>query len=245
MVNDPILRIGEAGLETTDQKVKALMNRMVNAETPGFKGSDVVIRSFPLELAAAQQKIESQKPQVEGTFYSHVQGSLIRTGRPLDMALGADGFFCVMGDWGEGYTRDGRFTLDAEGKLVTTAGGYPVLGRSGPIYLPPGSEVSITENGEVHSEGQHIDIIRVVKFDSKAELQSLNGSVFRDPSSRLVLSEVASPRIVQGYVEASNVNIVDDMMQLVYLNRLYNIDAKIVATRDTILSRANEMGRVQ
>ena len=89
MVNDPILRIGEAGLETTDQKVRALMNRMVNAQTPGFKSSDVIVRSFPLELEAAEDKLQSQQPQVDGTFYNHIQGSLIRTGKPTDFALGA------------------------------------------------------------------------------------------------------------------------------------------------------------
>jgi len=245
MVNDPILRIGEAGLETTDEKVKALMSRMVNAQTPGFKSSDVAIRSFPVELEAAQQKLQSQKPQIDGTFYNHLQGSLIRTGGPTDLALGAEGFFVILGEWGEGYTRDGRFTRDAEGKLVTTVGNYPVLGQSGPIFIPPGSDINISENGEIRIDGQLLDVLRVVNFPNKQELESLNGSIFRDPGNRMLLTEVVAPRIVQGYIEASNVNIVDEMMQLIYLNRIYNLDTKIVSTRDTTLSRAIEMGKVQ
>ena len=245
MVNDPILRIGEAGLETTDQKVRALMNRMVNAQTPGFKSSDVIVRSFPLELEAAEDKLQSQQPQVDGTFYNHIQGSLIRTGKPTDFALGADGFFVILGDWGEGYTRDGRFSVDPEGRLVTTVGNFPVLGQSGPIIIPPGSDINVAEGGEIRADGQLLDNLRVVNFDRKQELESLNGSIFRDPGNRLLMTEVTAPRIVQGYVEASNVNIVDEMMQLIYVNRVYNMDTKIVSTRDSILSRAIEMGKVQ
>lgn len=239
------MRIGQSGLETTDEKVKSLMNKMVNAETPGFKGSEVVVRSFPLELQAAEKKLQSEEPRVEGTFYNHIKGSLMRTGGKTDLALGSDGFFVVLGQWGEGYTRDGRFTLDSEGKLISTVGKFPLLGQNGPIIIPPGTSIEISQNGEVRAGDNLIDRIRVVNFDSLQDLESVNGSIFKNPEGRLNPIEVESPRIVQGYIEASNVNVIDQMMELIYLNRIYNIDTKIVQTRDANLSRALEMGKIQ
>ena len=161
-MTDPILKIGQSGLETTDERVKSLVNKMVNAETPGFKGSDVVIRSFPLELEAAQKKISAEQPQVEGTFYSQLKGSLVRTGGVTDFALGSDGFFVLSCPWGEGYTRDGRFTVDNEGKLVSTAGNFPLLGQNGPIIIPPGSAIELSQTGEIRVDGTVVDRIRVV-----------------------------------------------------------------------------------
>lgn len=244
-MTDPILKIGQAGLETTEEKVKALTNRMVNAETPGFKGSEVVVRSFPLELAQAEKRLQSQQPKVEGTFVNYTRGSLIRTGNPTDLALGADGFFVVLCPWGEGYTRDGRFEVDAQGRVVSTVGKYPLLGQSGPILVTPGSTVSISQIGEVKSDQTVSDRIRVVNLQNKQDLEQVSGSIFRSNSSQTELLEMESPRLVQGYVEASNSNIVDEMMNLILLNRIYNLDTKIVSTRDTMLSRAIEMGRTQ
>jgi flagellar basal body rod protein FlgG len=244
-MTDPILRIGQSGLETTEEKVKSLTNKMVNAETPGFKGSEILVRSFPLELQAAEKRLQSEEPKVEGTFYNHLHGSLIRTANPTDLALGSDGFFTVLCPWGEGYTRDGRFTLDAEGRLVSTVGNYPLMGQNGPIIVTPGTEIEISQLGDVKAGKTLVDRIRVVDFPAKQNLESVNGTIFRDASGQLEVREVDSPRIVQGYVEASNVSVIDSMMEMIYLSRIYNLDAKIISTRDTSMSRAIEMGKVQ
>jgi flagellar basal body rod protein FlgG len=244
-MTDPILRIGQSGLETTDERVKSVINKMVNAETPGFKESDVMIRSFPLELEAAQNKIKAEQPQVEGTFYKQIKGSLVRTGGATDFALGSDGFFVLSCPWGEGYTRDGRFSIDSDGKLISTAGHFPLLGQNGPIVVPPGSEIELSQTGEIRVNGTIIDRIRVVKVDNLQNLESLNGSLFRSSGADQNFVEVDSPRLVQGYVEASNSNIVDQMMELVAINRIYDLDAKIIATRDQSLTKALDMGKMQ
>ena len=96
-MSDRILEIGEAGLETTDQRVRKLMDNLVNSEVPGYKKSDTVVRGFPLELEAAQQRLSSVKPQTEGTFYSNLQGALIKTDGKLDLALASDGYFVLAG----------------------------------------------------------------------------------------------------------------------------------------------------
>lgn len=242
-MTDRILEIGEAGLESTDQKVRKLMDNMVNSEVPGYKKSEAVVRSFPLVLEEASRKIAPEKPQVEGSFYSHIQGALIKTDNKLDLALGGDGYFVVAGPWGEGYTRDGRFRLDNEGRLLSVAGNFPVLGKMGPIVVTPGAEVEFTQDGKVKVDKVEVDQVRVVMPEQKDALESLNGSIFQRKDPRIVLQEIENPRIIQGYVETSNVNVIDQMMEMIYLERTYNLDAKIIATRDANLSRALELGR--
>lgn len=245
-MSDPIFEIGQAGLQTTEEKVESLVNRMVNAETPGFKGSEVVVRSFPLELEAAEKKYQSEVPRVESTFTNYEKGTLLNTKNPTDFALSSDGFFVVLGAWGEGYTRDGRFTADSEGRLVSTAGKFPLIGANGPIMIPPGaSSIEMDQSGNLSADGKLIDRIRVVKFDSTQDLEPVNGSVFKNAEGKLNLTEVEAPRILQGYVEGSNVKAVDQMMELVVLNQLYNINTKIIQVRDGELTRALEMGKMQ
>lgn len=244
-MSDPILEIGAAGLETTDEKVKSLVNRMVNAETPGFKSSDVSVRSFPLELEAAQNKLSSQKPTVDGTFYNHLQGALIRTGKSTDLVIGTSGFFTIACPWGEGYTRDGRFSIDKDGRIVSTAGNFPLLGKNGPITVNPSSQIQISETGEIRADSIIVDNIRVVDFDDKQSLESVNGVIFKSSNNNAAVKDVENPRIGQGYIEASNAKAVDQMIDLIYLSRLYNLDTKIISIRDASLGKAMEIGRMQ
>ncbi|MBI5078940.1 flagellar hook basal-body protein [Candidatus Saganbacteria bacterium] len=241
--HDRILQIGEAGLEATDQRVRKLMDNIVNSEVPGYKKSDAVVKAFPLELEAATQKISPMLPQVEGSFYSNIQGALVKTGGKLDLALAGDGYFVLAGPWGEGFTRDGRFRLDKDGRLLTVAGNYPVLGRDGPIVVTPGAEVEFSQEGEVRVDGVVVDRVRVVVPEQKSALENLSGSVFKKKAPFSVLQEIENPRVIQGYIEASNVDVIDQMMEMIVLERLYNLSSKVVATRDANLSRAMELGR--
>ncbi|PIS29998.1 hypothetical protein COT42_03900 [Candidatus Saganbacteria bacterium CG08_land_8_20_14_0_20_45_16] len=242
-MGDRILEIGEAGLETSDQKVRKLMDNMVNAEVPGYKKSDAIVRSFPLELAAATDKLSAMKPEVTGSYSNDEQGALIKTDGKLDVALGGEGYFVINGPWGEGYTRDGRFRLDKEGRLLTVAGNLPVLGESGQIVVTPGSMVEIGPTGDIKVDGEIIDRLQVVKPELPQMLESLNGSIFKKKDNQTVLLEVNQPRVIQGFIETSNVNIVDQMMELIYLERIYNIGTKMIQTRDANLARAMELGR--
>lgn len=242
-MTDKIFEIGEAGLESSDQRVRKLMDNMVNSEVPGYKKSEAIIRGFPLELEAATQRISSVKPQIDGTFYNHIQGALIKTDNKFDLALGSDGYFVLAGPWGEGYTRDGRFRLDQDGRLLTVAGNYPVLGENGPIIVSQGADVEVNQTGEIKVDGMVIDRIRVANPEDQDSLISLNGSIFKRKDAYSVMQEIEAPRIIQGYVEASNVNIIEQMVEMVALERTYKINAETIKTRGEMLTRAMELGR--
>jgi len=246
-LTDKIFEIGDSGIEAAEERAKSLMNNMVNAETPGYRKSDVTVKAFPLELEAAEArqkgKIGPMAPKVEGAYYSHAPGALVRTGNDTDLAIGGDGFFVIEGPFGEGYTRDGRFALDKEGRLVTAMAGHAVVGRGGPIVLPPGSKIQITQTGDIKVDDEILANLRVVTIDDPTKLESLGGSIFRNPGTAAV-RETDAPRIIQGYIESSNVSMVDAMMELVVLSRTYNINTKIISTRDGNLSRALDMARM-
>ncbi len=240
-MTDRIFRIGASGIESSEERMKALMSNMVNAQTPGYRKADVVTRAFPLEFEEALKKA-AMEPVVEGSYYNQSPGSLIRTGGKTDIAISGDGFFVVEGEWGEGYTRDGRFTLDKEGRLVSIVGNFPLLGEAGPIIIPSNATIEITQTGQVKADDIIVDRIRMVKVDDPNSLESVNGSIFRNPGN-LRISNVEAPRVIQGYIESSNASMIDAMMELVMLSRIYNIDTKIISTRDAALTRALELGK--
>jgi flagellar basal-body rod protein FlgF len=241
-VGDKILEVGGAGIEGADAKVKALMNNMVNSETPGYRKSDVVIKSFPTYLDAAERRSSTQVPRIEGTYYNQTPGTLLRTGNKTDLSIGGEGFFVVETPQGEGYTRDGRFTLNRDGKLVTAAGNYPVMGMSGPIMVNPGDEIEFSGDGKMRVNGVEVNTVKVVKFADMTALTPINGSVFKaNDQAEMEINQ--TPRIVTGYVEASNVNIIEEMMNLIYLSRVYGIDSKIVSNREAMMTKAMDIGK--
>ncbi len=239
---DKILEVGGAGIEGADAKVKALMNNVVNSETPGYRKSDVVIKAFPTYLEQAQVRSSTSVPQIEGVHYDQTPGTLLRTGNNLDVAIGGEGFFAVQTPQGERYTRDGRFVLDQNGRLLSVAGDYPVMGLGGPIMVQPGDKIEFTNEGKVMVNGQEMNTLKVVNFNDTSSLLPVTGALFKaDDNAQIAIND--APRIVSGYVEASNSNVIEETMNLIYLNRLYQTNAKVVTSRETMFTRALDMGR--
>ena len=242
-MSDRIFDIGGAGIDAADERVKSMMNNLVNAETPGFRKTDVVQKAFPLELEAAEKRLSTMKPMVEAAYYDHLHGALVRTGNPTDMAIGGDGFFVVAAPWGDGYTRDGRFIVNNNGELVSLSGNYQLMGQKGPIVVPPGSSITISNAGEVKVGDVVVDRIRVVQVPDTATLDSVSGAMFRATDSTVNIEEVSSPNMIQGYVESSNVSMMDEMMNMVTISHLYDVNVKLIQTRDASLASADTMGK--
>lgn len=242
-MNDRIYEISRSGLSDADDRMKQLMNDVVNARTPGFKKSESVTRSFPLELKDAQNRLlGGEAPRSEGTFYSHIQGALVPTKQPWDLAIGSQGFFVLQGPQGLIYTRDGRFKITPDGNVVSMANNYPLLGTYGQIVVDPMKKNEVSEQGEVRCEGEIINKIRIVNFENIQQLQSYNGVLFysSEPVGEI---DVVDPRIVTGYIEAANANIAEEMMDMYALRQHYNFNVKVIEARNQMLNRAQEMSR--
>jgi flagellar basal-body rod protein FlgF len=241
-LGDRILEVGAAGIEGADAKVRVMMNNMVNSETPGYRRSDVVIKSFPTYLEEANIRSASQVPQVESVAYDQRSGALLRTGNDTDIAIGGPGFFVIQTPQGTCYTRDGRFVLDAEGRLVTVSGNYPVSGLQGQIVVTPGSKLDINQDGTIQVDGLPVNSLMIADFKDPSVLTPITGSLFKAKDGVSPQTQ-ASPRVVAGYVESSNVNVIEEMVNLINLSHVYTLDTKIVANREALLSKAMEMGK--
>lgn len=243
-MNDRIYEISRSGLTDADDRMKQLMNDVVNARTPGFKKSESVTRSFALELEEANHRLKGgEVPRSEGTFFSHIQGALVPTKQPWDLTIGSDGFFVLQGPQGLIYTRDGRFRVLSDGSIVSVGGNYPLLGSYGPVVIDPKKPCEISGIGEVRSGDEIVNKIRISNFENVNLLKSYNGVLFYNPSL-VGETEVADPKIVRGYLEAANANIAEEMMNMYSLRQQYNFNAKVIEIRNQMLSRAQEMSRV-
>ena len=109
--------------------------------------------------------------------------------------------------------------------------------------MEPGARIEVSAAGAIRINGEVVDNVRIVSIDDPNLLESVNNSVFRAKGEFVNVVEIESPRIIQGYIESSNVSMIDEMSKLVILSRIYGINAKVISTRDGMLTRALEMGR--
>jgi flagellar basal-body rod protein FlgG len=186
---------------------------------------------------------------VASTSKDFTQGQLSSTGQPLDVAIQGDGFFEVQRPDGTiGFTRDGSFKLNAQGQVVTIDG-MPIL--SGFQSVPAGSSVTIAENGQVtvqNSSGTQSFRLTLSRFANPSGLQSLGGNQYSETAASGT-PETGAPgeggfgSTIQGYIEGSNVNIVEEMVNLIVAQRAYEINSKSVQSSDEMLQNVANMKR--
>ncbi|GHV73037.1 flagellar basal body rod protein FlgG [Spirochaetia bacterium] len=183
------------------------------------------------------------------------QGSMKETENDFDIALDGKGFFTVMTPWGERYTRNGAFILGKEGYLETKEG-YPVMGENGPLQVKA-NNFQVDKEGGVWINAQYadpalmvgrenntwddtvlLDKLKLVSFDLDRYLQKQGTSLYRatDTSGEAQIMERGqSPRVVQGFVETSNVDPVLEMVQMIEVNRAYEANQKVIQSEDSML----------
>lgn len=196
------------------------------------------------------------------TVKSYARGNLQSTGNPLDMALDGNGFFVIQGPTGPVYTRDGAFKVslneDGEAKLVT-ADGYPVLNTDDEEIILPAevnlSELLVSDDGRlsyVNVDGEMEDLeqqIKIVQFRNSPGLEDIgNNFVKQTTASGAPLIEAdgdvtSRTKIVQRFLETSNVQVVDEMVSLIIAQRAYDVNSKSIQTSDQMLEQANNLKR--
>ncbi|WP_041701344.1 flagellar hook-basal body protein [Gottschalkia acidurici] len=171
-------------------------------------------------------------------------GSYIKTGNDLDFAIKGQGFFKVQSQDGQiYYTRDGSFTINNEGTLMTKDGKI-VLGQDGPIQLQ-GNEIELHENGSIFSNGQLIDMLNIVQVNNKEDLRKQGDNLYAAVENSQIQEAPFTGEVVNGYIEGSNVNVIKEMVNMITAFRNYESSQKIITTQDELLGKVvNDLGRV-
>jgi len=209
-----------SGLMTRTQALDIVANNLANLNTAGYKRETEFYEALTAAMhgggkLGALNSAVNQFGILSGQSFVMSPGNLNQTGNPLDLALQGDGFFVVKGPQGPLYTRNGKFMVDNKGHLLTSEG-YPVMGVGGPITLPPG-KVSVGSDGTISVGDAIAGKIQVVHFPPKTQLQAEGGSNFTAPAGAAVISPAAHVR--EGFLESSNVNPVDEEVNLVTMQR--------------------------
>lgn len=255
-----------SGMINEMNRMDVMTNNLANADTNGYKKEGATAQTFDEQLAV---KIKDQSDlglpkrlggmypgvKIGETYTDYSQGSFQVTDSQYDIALDGDGFFAISftnknGETSVKYTRDGAFTVNTQGYLVTKDGDY-VLSQAGAnntdpaayIQIDPNLPFTIDEQGNIHQNEQVIGQIGVIDFEDYNYLAKYGENLYQ-PVDGATLAP-ANVRVRQGYIEASNVNVVTEMVNMITITRAYESNQKVIQTVDSMLDRAvNNVGRV-
>ncbi len=232
-----------SGAKATEIQLDVIANNIANAQTTGFKQMSL---SFKSELDKNQstndEMSKAQAPVREGkTYVSNTQGAVTRTGNPFDLAIQGDGYFAVQTQDGPRYTRNGSFTLDKSGNLITSRGDM-ILSSSGPMQIPEGKDIVIASDGQVSADQEVLGQIQVVAFDSSSNLKAEGGNYFSADGA----APASNPQfsLAQGHLESSNVNIMENITRLIQVTRTYEALQKTVAKQIESAKMANQLAKI-
>jgi flagellar basal-body rod protein FlgF len=206
---------------------------LANVNTSGYKRqrlafSEVLATRLPAnDRPGGWVAIGDQRTQLE-------QGAVGGTGNPLDLAIEGDGFFVIQTSRGERYTRNGGFSLKADGTLITPTGDA-VLGEGGPVQIT-GQKVEVASDGSVRSDLGELGRIRIVRFIEPRQVVKEGANLFvtTPPNVQAAGDNV---RIVQGSLEQSNMSPIDGMISLITINRQFETYQRAMSLMDSATER--------
>jgi flagellar basal-body rod protein FlgG len=251
--------------------VDTISNNLANINTTGFKKESVEFKSLLYQTIQEQSYDNNGDPKPSGIqvglgvrnsaiISQYTQGTLVETGNDFDLAITGKGFFMVQTqDGSTAYTRNGSFQLanGAGGVTLATSDGYPVLDTNGEAITLDGtynaSDLTINEQGELcypDDTGVAVSIgiqIGIAQFNNPSGLLKMSNSLLRETDAsgtpRLESEDTALQQstIKQGYLESSNVQAVDEMVNLIVAQRAYEMNSKIITASDEMLQQANNL----
>lgn len=260
MINS--LFTAKTGMEAQQTQLDVISHNLANVSTAGYKRATAVFQDLiyqNLRQAGAQTTEGSQRPtalqiglgvQTVGTTTNFSQGNLQQTNNPLDVAIDGNGFFEVLqADGTTGYTRDGSFKVDAQGQLVNT-NGLPVAGG---ITIPPNaSSVSISADGVVsvvmpgNPAAQAVGNLSMSTFTNPAGLERIGQNLYIETAAS-GQPQQGTPGmdglglVQQGYLEGSNVNVVQELVTMIQTQRAYEMNSKAIQTSDQMLAKLAQL----
>lgn len=233
---DKMLYVSMTGASQNTMAMRAHSNNLANVSTTGFRRDFEQARSMPVfgDTFPARVFAMSERP---GTDFT--PGSLQETGNDMDVAVDGPGWIAVQSaDGSEAYVRTASLKIDALGQL-RTGNGLPVLGNGGPIAVPPEQKVEIGQDGtisvralgEAPSVMAEVDRIKMVNPDPKSIEKGLDGLI-RVKEGQPPAAVDANVRVTSGFLEASNVNAVEEMTSILSLSRQFELHVKMMRTAE-------------
>jgi flagellar basal-body rod protein FlgF len=231
---------------TLRRELDIAANNLANVDTAGFKMEQLLI--------ATEEGQRARNLGIEGgarfVFDTGVgrdfgQGTLSQTGNTFDFGIEGDGFFAVGGPEGERYTRDGRFSTDATGRLIT-AQGLPVLGEGGSeiVLDPTKGPPSVSVDGVISQGAERVGRLQTVEFSALSVLSKDGDGLYINTSNETPSPSTES-RVHQGMVEGSNVQPIIEITNLIEISRAYERMAKLIDQANDLNRRSVErLGRV-
>lgn len=250
------------GMEAQQLNLNTISNNLANVNTTGYKRSKIEFQDmlYQQQRAAGSDTSASNVvpagvelgngARVVSTAKVFSQGQLKQTDDKLDIALQGDGFLEVqMPDGSKAYTRDGSLKLSADGK-VTTSDGLPVLSGFQPIAVGS-TDIAIAANGQVtvsSAKGKQTFRIELTRFNNAAGLTSMGGNLYSEtPASGAPQAgkpgEEGFASINQGFLETSNVNVAEEMVNMIMAQRAYEVNSKSIQSSDEMLQTVNQLKR--
>mgnify|MGYP000957544458 FL=1 len=254
---DASMWVAKTGLDAQQTRMNVISNNLANVNTTGFKRDRAVFEDLlyqNIRQAGGQTGANTQAPtglmlgtgvRVVATEKQHAQGNMVNTTNPLDLAIAGEGFFQVAQPDGTiGYTRDGNFKLSNTGQIVTASGAL----LQPAITIPTtASTVTFGRDGTVSIEltaggSQVIGQIQVARFVNPSGLESKGQNLLKEtPASGapqvLQPGTTGAGSLMQGTLEASNVNVVEEMVNMIETQRAYEINSKAISERSGNLGR--------
>ena len=260
MINS--LWISKTGMEAQQMQLDVISNNLANVSTNGFKKSHAVFEDLMyqnLRQVGSNTSEQSTLPsglqvglgvRTVATSRNFAQGNLQQTGNNLDIAVQGNGFFqLTLPDGTLGYTRDGAFQIDNQGRLVT-ASGLPV---SGGITVPSNATgVSVAADGSVSasipgtSAPQSIGTITLASFVNPSGLEPKGQNIYTESAASGQPNAGAAGTnglgsLMQGFVETSNVNVVQELVTMIQTQRAYEMNSKAIQTSDQMLQKLGQL----
>ena len=256
------LWIAKTGLDAQQAQLDVVANNLANVATTGFKRSRAVFEDLlyqKVRQSGGQTSDQTRLPsglqlgtgvRIVATERIHTQGNPTKTENSKDLAINGGGFFHIlMPDGSSAYTRDGSFQSDANGQLVTSSG----YALQPPITLPANTTsmtvgrdgtVSVTQSGSANTV--QVGQIQIATFLNPSGLQSNGENLYVETDASGQANQTApglngAGVLNQGYVEASNVNVVEELVNMIQTQRAYEINSKVVQTSDQMLARLAQL----
>ncbi|MCX5815064.1 MAG: flagellar hook-basal body protein [Proteobacteria bacterium] len=231
-----------AGKYVTERRMEMVTNNIANALTPGYKSSRPLLNTSRDETAQRNDNpAAAAHINALDSYINFADAPLIETGNRLDLGIEGDGFFVVSVNGQNMYTINGQFTLNSEKKLVTLDG-YSVMGDGGEITLD-GKDVKIESDGTIYVDKSLTGKIKVVSFEEKKGLKNYGRSLFvnTNPNNAEAIPEKYS--VKQGYYEASNVDVMREMIEMMSTLRTYESYSKVDQFFSDMIGKLINIGR--